>query len=44
MARISLDTPYFVREADALSIDTPVYPLIIGNIPGARDVADPDIK
>ena len=42
VARIFVDTPYFTGEVEAMYMSNPVYPLIIGNIPGARAADDPD--
>ena len=42
VARIFVDTPYFTGEVEAMYMANPVYPLIIGNIPGARAADDPD--
>ncbi|XP_061184347.1 uncharacterized protein LOC133192347 [Saccostrea echinata] len=42
VARVKVDTPYFVGEIDAWCLENPLYSLIIGNIPNARDPKDPD--
>ena len=42
VAIIFVDTPYFTGEVEAMYMSNPVYPLIIGNIPGARAADDPD--
>lgn len=42
IARVSIDTPYFVGEVDAWCLKNPLFELIIGNIPKARDPSDPD--
>ncbi|XP_061176104.1 uncharacterized protein LOC133185059 [Saccostrea echinata] len=42
VARVKIDTPYFVGEIDAWCLENPLYSLIIGNIPNARDPKDPD--
>ena len=39
---IHVNTPYFVGQTEALCMDNPVYDLILGNIHGVRDPADPD--
>ena len=44
MARVSVDTPYFVGELDVLCMANPVYPLILGNIQGIRNPGDPDCQ
>ncbi|XP_041466400.1 uncharacterized protein LOC121416935 [Lytechinus variegatus] len=41
-AKIDIDTPYFKGKVEALCVPTPVYDLVLGNIPGARQPADPD--
>ena len=38
-----VDTPYFIGRLNALSVEKPVYDIVVGNIPGARDASDPDI-
>lgn len=42
VARVFIDSPYFSGEVNAGVMATPVYDLILGNIPGARSVGDPD--
>ena len=42
MARVHVDTPYFVGEVEAMCMDKPIYPLVLGNIEGIRDPNDPD--
>ena len=42
MARVHVDTPYFVGEVEAMCMDKPIYPLVLGNIEGIRDPSDPD--
>ncbi|XP_072174277.1 uncharacterized protein [Diadema setosum] len=42
VARVSVDTPYFVGTLDVMCMNNPVYPLILGNVPGVRNPADPD--
>ena len=41
---IMVDTPYFIGWLNALSVEKPVYDIVVGNIPGARDASDPDIN
>ena len=36
-----MDTPCFVGQVEALSMDYPVYDLVIGNIGGARAADNP---
>ena len=42
IARISVDTPYFKGEVEAQCLSDPIYDLIIGNVPGAREAENPD--
>ena len=42
IAKVHIDTPFFVGETDAMVMESPIYPLEVGNILGARDVNDPD--
>ncbi|XP_062599274.1 uncharacterized protein LOC134260741 isoform X2 [Saccostrea cucullata] len=42
IAKVNVDTPYFVGEVNAWCLKAPLYPLIIGNIPHARDPHDPN--
>ena len=44
VANVSIDCPYFVGTAEAMVMNTPVYDLILGNIPGVREVANPDLE
>ena len=44
VARVSVDTPYFIGELDVLCMKNPVYPLILGNVAGVRSPGDPDTK
>lgn len=37
-----VDSPYFTGNVEAWSFENPLYSLIIGNIPNARDPKDPD--
>ena len=44
IAKIHIDTPFYVGGIDAMVMESPIYPLVIGNIQGARDVNNPDPK
>ena len=44
VVHIMVDTSYFTGQFDALSVEKPVYDIVVGNIPGARDANDPDIN
>ncbi|XP_072164915.1 uncharacterized protein [Diadema setosum] len=44
VARVRVDTPYFVGELDVLCMSNPVYPLILGNVQGVRNPGDPDCQ
>ena len=44
VAKVSVDTPYFRGEIQALCMKNPVYQLILGNLPGIRDPSDPDLS
>ena len=44
VVNIMVDTPYFTGRFNALSVEKPVYDIVAGNIPGARDANDPDIN
>ena len=44
VVNIMVDTPYFIGRLNALSVKKPVYDIVVGNIPGARDASDPDIN
>jgi hypothetical protein len=37
VAKVSIDSPYFKGEAEAMVMTTPLFECIIGNIPGAHD-------
>ena len=41
-ANIEINTPYCSGTVEALCLRDPLYPLIVGNIPGARAPDDPD--
>ncbi|KAJ8030804.1 hypothetical protein HOLleu_27324 [Holothuria leucospilota] len=42
VARVMVDTPYFVGEVEALVMVTPLQDLIIGNVSGAREPSNPN--
>lgn len=42
VAKVYVNTPYYVGNVEALCMDKPVYDLILGNIPGVRDPGDPN--
>ena len=42
IAVVNVDTPYFEGEVTALCMNNPVYDLILGNIDGVRDPANPN--
>ena len=44
VVHIMVDTPNFTGRFNALSVEKPVYDIVVGNIPGARDANDPDIN
>ena len=44
VVHIMVDTPYFTGQFDALSVEKPVYDIVVGNIPGARDANGPYIN
>ncbi len=39
---VHISAPYFTGRTEALLFDTPLYDVVIGNIPGARERTDPD--
>ena len=41
-AKVYLNTLYFEGEVIALCMENPIFEVILGNIPGARDVQNPD--
>lgn len=43
VARISIRSPYYVGECEALYAENPVYDLILGNIPETRNPNDSDL-
>jgi hypothetical protein len=42
IARVSIDTPYYIGEVEAWCLINPLFELIIRNIPNVRDPADPN--
>ena len=42
LAYVHIDTPYYTGEVEAWCMETPLYDVIVGNIPGAREPNDPD--
>ena len=44
VATVSIDSPYFVGSIEAVCMANPIYDVIIGNIPLARDPGNPDPK
>ena len=42
VVHIMVDTPYFTGQFNALAVEKPVYDIVVGNIPGARNANDPD--
>ena len=46
IAEIKLDTPYYTRVTQAICLRDPLFDLVIGNIPGARnpDVPVPGVE
>ena len=36
IARVSVDTPYYKGELEAMCMKAPIYALVIGNIPGSH--------
>ena len=42
VVNIMVDTPYFTGRFNALSVEKPVYDIVVENIPGARNANDPD--
>ncbi|KAL8601066.1 hypothetical protein ACOMHN_040767 [Nucella lapillus] len=41
VAELVVRTPYFSGKLSALVMESPIYELIVGNVPGARDPGDP---
>ncbi|XP_077987486.1 uncharacterized protein LOC144442090 [Glandiceps talaboti] len=44
IARIEVDTPFYVGEVEAMCMETPVYDLVLGNVDGVRKPSDPDLN
>ena len=42
VAKVTLDSPFFIGELEALCVAEPIYDVVLGNIPGAREPNDPD--
>ena len=42
MAKVEVDTPFYVGTVEALCLQDPLFDLIIGNVPGARRSDDPN--
>ena len=42
--KVNIDTPYYKGEVLTLRLENRLVDLIVGNIPGARERADQDIK
>ena len=42
VAKITVDTPFYVGNVEALVMENPIYDLILGNIDGIREPRDPD--
>ena len=42
MAKVEVDTPFYVGAVEALCLQDPLLDLIIGNVPGARRLDDPN--
>ena len=43
MSKIHVDTPFYVGDVEAMSMENPIYPLVLGNIPGIRSPSDPNL-
>ena len=41
-AIVLVETPYFSGETESIVVENPIYDIIIGNIPGAKNAFDPD--
>ena len=41
-AVIDIDTPFFVGQVEAMCMDSPVCPLVLGNIPGVKAPGEPN--
>ena len=44
VVNIMVDTPYCTGRFNELSVEKPVYDIVVGNIPGARDANDPNVN
>ena len=44
VARINVHNPFYEGQVEALSMENPVYDLVIGNIEGARAADDPNLN
>ena len=42
MAKVEVDTPFYVGTVEALCLEEPLFDIIIGNVPGARRSDDPN--
>lgn len=42
-AMVTVNTPYYQGTVKAMCLKTPIYDLVIGNIPGVRQAYDPDV-
>ena len=42
MAKVEVDTPFYIGTVEALCLQNPLFDLIIGNVPGARRLGDPN--
>ncbi|XP_038052264.1 uncharacterized protein LOC119724977 [Patiria miniata] len=42
VAKISIDTPFYRGQVEAICMKNPVYDVILGNVLGVRDPRDPD--
>ena len=42
MAKVEVDTPFYIGTVEALCLQDPLFDLIIGNVPGARRSDDPN--
>ena len=44
MAKVEVDTPFYVGTVEALCLQDSLFDLIIGNVPGARRSDDPNLE
>ena len=44
VARVCVDSPFFVGELQVLCMENPVYDVILGNVPGVREPSDPNLN